>query len=494
WWAGVGGYGAGPRAHRLSCRRGAGAPRESAYQDYILADCKASEVKEFTAEFLEQVLESSEWRAAWHTNVFTCVKELLDLKEHWLQELWVVFDDSGVFDQTALAIVHVRFSYQNIWRSWAEEEEEEYDYFVRGVEPRLRLHYDILEDQENVSMLEGLKLYSEIEQLKRKLKLIENLLLRYVFGYQKNANIQAKRIRPNGQKVTHVVSSTMTTGLLDKLCPEPCKEEIEIQFHSDPLSAVNACYEGNTVVVCPGHYVVHGTFSTADSIDLKGYGLPDDIVIEKGGKGDTFVGCTGVDIKISSIKFVSHDAVEGILIIHHGKTTLENYSVKLQESQDRCEEGILIKDFLDEHYDIPKISVVNNVIHNNEGYGVVLVKPTIFSDLQENAQDETEENKALKVQTSGETDVAERVDLEELIQCATGKMELYVRADLSEQVESNCEILLPPHKKGQMKKKRLSELGITKADDNLMSQEMFVSIVGNQFKWNGKGSFGTFLF
>lgn len=44
-----------------------------------------------------------------------------------------------------------------------------------------------------------------------------------------------------------------------------------------------------------------------------GYGLPDDIVIEKRGKGDTFVDCTGADIKISSIKFVQHGAVEGIL-------------------------------------------------------------------------------------------------------------------------------------------------------------------------------------
>jgi hypothetical protein len=46
-------------------------------------------------------------------NTFTleCVKELLDLKECRLplQELWVVFDDSGVFDQTALAIEHVRW-------------------------------------------------------------------------------------------------------------------------------------------------------------------------------------------------------------------------------------------------------------------------------------------------------------------------------------------------------------------------------------------------
>ncbi|XP_022374419.1 SHC SH2 domain-binding protein 1 isoform X3 [Enhydra lutris kenyoni] len=514
--------------------------RFRAYQDYILADCKASEVREFTAEFLEKVLEPSGWRAVWHTNVFEvlvevtdvdfaalkavvrladpylcesqvssftleCMNELFDLKEHRLplQELWVVFDDSGIFDQTALAIEHVRFFYQNIWRSWDEEEEDEYDYFVRCVEPRLRL---------------------------------------YVFGYQKNSDIQAKGIRPNGQKVMHVVSSTMVTGLLrsllrDRLCQEPCKEETEIQFHSDPLSAINACYEGDTVIVCPGHYMVHGTFSIADSIELEGYGLPDDIVIEKRGKGDTFVDCTGVDIKISGIKFIQHDAVEGILIIHRGKTTLENCVLQcettgvtvrtsaefLMKNSDlygakgagieiypgskctlidneihHCKEGILIKDFLDEHYDIPKISMVNNVIHNNEGYGVVLVKPTIFSDLQENVQDETEEDRALKTPTSEEAGTAERVDLEELIQCATGKRELYARSSLSEQVEGNCEIVnelvAASTQKGQMKKKRLSELGITQADDNLMSQEMFVSIVGNQFKWNGKGSFGTFLF
>ncbi|KAM4800954.1 SHC SH2 domain-binding protein 1 isoform X3 [Urocitellus parryii] len=514
--------------------------RFRAYQDYILADCKASEVREFTAEFLEKVLEPSGWRAVWHTNVFEvlvevtdvdfaalkavvklaepyvcdsevntftldCVKELLELKECRLplQELWVVFDGSGVFDQTALAIEHVRFFYQNIWRSWDEEEEDEYDYFVRCVEPRLRL---------------------------------------YVFGYQKNSNIQAKGIRPNGQKITHVVSSTMMTGLLrallrDKLCEEHCEGEIEVQFHRDPLSAINACFEGDTVIVCPGHYVVHGTFSIADSIELEGYGLPDDIVIEKRGKGDTFVDCTGADIKISNIKFVQHDAVEGILIIHRGKTTLENCVLQcettgvtvrtsaefLMKNSDlygakgagieiypgskcilsdngihHCKEGILIKDFLDEHYDIPKISMVNNVIHNNEGYGVVLVKPTIFSELQDNAHDGIEENKALKIQTSEEADAAERVDLEELIQCATGRMELYERTDLSEQVEGNCEIVnelvAVSTQKGHMKKKRLSELGITQADDNLMSQEMFVAIVGNQFKWNGKGSFGTFLF
>uniref|UniRef100_A0A8C6ZU07 SHC binding and spindle associated 1 n=1 Tax=Nothoprocta perdicaria TaxID=30464 RepID=A0A8C6ZU07_NOTPE len=581
--------------------------RFKAYQDYILADCKASEVKEFTSEYLEKVLEPSGWQAIWRTNVFEVlvevvdvecsvlkavvrcsepllcesrvstftsesVRELLELKEHQipLQELWVVYDESGEFDQTALAIEHVRFFYKCIWRTWDEEEEDDFDYFVRCVEPRLRLHYDILEHRvpsglvtdyqnllsqcedlykkfldlrssmsssdsdseiENVSMVEGLKLYEKIEHLKQKLKLIENPLLRYVFGYQKYSGLQAKGLRPTGAKITHVVASTMMAGLLqslirDKLCPESHGEELEIQFHSDPLAAVNACYEGDTVIICPGRYVVDGVFCIADSIELEGYGLPDDIVIEKQGRGDNFVDCTGANIKISNLKLVQHDAVEGVLNVHHGKTTLENcvlqcettgitvrtaaelvmkksdlYGAKgagveiypgsmctlLDNGIHHCKEGILIKNFLDENYDIPKITMVNNMIHNNEGYGVVLVKPTIPSDVKDISA----------VKREGIA-CAEALGHEELPECITADLERYEQAVIAEQAESNYEIAnelgATSAKKSQMHKKRLSELGITEADDNLMSQEMFVSIVDNQFKWNGKGSFGTFLF
>uniref|UniRef100_A0A8B9QED5 SHC SH2 domain-binding protein 1 n=1 Tax=Apteryx owenii TaxID=8824 RepID=A0A8B9QED5_APTOW len=590
--------------------------RFKAYQDYILADCKASEVKEFTAEYLEKVLEPSGWQAIWRTDVFEvlvevvdveysalkaavqlsepflcesqvstftleCMRELLELKEHQipLQELWVVYDESGEFDQTALAIEHVRFFYKCIWRTWDEEEEDDFDYFVRCVEPRLRLHYDILEHRvpsglvadyqnllsqceelyrkflnlrssisssdsdsevENISMVEGLKLYEKIEHLKQKLKLIENPLLRYVFGYRKYSGLQAKGLRPTGTKITHVVSSTMMASLLqslirDKLCPESYGEELEIQFHSDPLAAVNACYEGDTVIICPGRYVVDGVFCIADSIELEGYGLPDDIVIEKWGKGDNFVDCTGANIKISSLKLVQHDAVEGILNVHHGKTTLENcvlqcettgitvrtsaellmknsdlYGAKgagveiypgstctlLDNGIHHCKEGILIKNFLDENYDIPKITMVNNMIHNNEGYGVVLVKPTISFDVKDLSAEKREGN--TQPHPGGERACAEGFRHEELPECVTDELELYEQAEISEQTESNYEIAnelgATSAKKSQMRKKRLSELGITEADDNLMSQEMFVSIVGNQFKWNGKGSFGTFLF
>ncbi|NXB14014.1 SHCBP protein, partial [Rhagologus leucostigma] len=618
--------------------------RFRAYQDYILADCKASEVKQFIAEYLGKVLEPSGWQAIWRTDVFEvlvgvvgvnfsalkavvqlsepflcesqdgsftleCMQELLELKEHQilLQELWVVYDESGEFDQTALAIEHVRFFYRRIWRTWDEEEEDEFDYFVRCVEPRLRLHYDVLEhrvpsglvvdyqsllsqceelyekflnvrnsissndsdsEAENVSMVEGLKLYDKVEHLKQKLKLIENPLLRYVFGYQKYGSLQAKGLRPTGAKVTHVVPWIMTASLLqllarDKLCPESC-EGLEIQFHCDPLAAVNACYEGDRVIICPGHYVVDGVFCIADSVELEGYGLPDDVVIEKQGKGDNFFDCTGANIKISNLKLVQHDAVEGILNVHHGKTTLENcvlqcettgitvrtsaellmknsdlYGAKgagveiypgssctlLHNGIHHCKEGILVKNFFDEDCEAPKITMVNNMIHNNEGYGVVLVRPVMASEMKDaSAQgtkgiflflEETPKTSKSSIprfldciivfeigntqptQAGDDTACAEG-SRQEQPGCVTDELELYKRAETSEQTENNSEIAnvlgATSAKKRQMHKKRLSELGFTEADDNLMSQEMFVSVEGNQFKWNGKGSFGTFLF
>ncbi|KAJ6665940.1 hypothetical protein lerEdw1_000843 [Lerista edwardsae] len=589
--------------------------RFKAYQDYILADCKALEVKEFTAEYLEKVLEPSGWQAVWRTNVFEvlvevvdveyptlkalvrlsepfvcegrgaaftleCMQELLGLKEHQLPltELWVVFDESGEFDQTALAIEHVRFFYEHIWRSWDEEDDDDdFDYFVRCVEPRLRLYYDILEErvplalveeyhrlvsqceelyrqfldlrnrlagsesdseEENVSVVEGMKLCDQIEHLKQKLKLIENPLLRYVFGYQKHSGVQAKGVRPSRTTITHVVSTTMMSSLLqcllrDKLSQDSCNGEVEIQFHSDPLSAVTACYEGDRIVICPGHYVVEDMLRIADSVELEGYGLPDDIVIEKRGKGDAFVECTGANVKISSMKFIQHEAVEGILSVHQGKTTLENCVLQcettgvavrtsaelLMKNSDlygakgagveiypgssctlvgngihHCKEGILIKDFLDECCEIPKVTLVNNVVNNNEGYGVVLVKPA-HSSLAKESSPESLAEQAEAVQSAGDMTT---VGCEGQNKEGRRALESSGSADSAKHPEDNSEIANELSalslKKAHLRKKRLSNVAITEADDDLMGQEMFVSITGNRFNRNGKGSFGTFLY
>ena len=37
--------------------------------------------------------------------------------------------------------------------------------------------------------------------------------------------------------------------------------------------------------------------------------------------------------------------------------------------------GVCVQDFADELDVMPSITMENNVIHNNEGYGVIVVKP-----------------------------------------------------------------------------------------------------------------------
>nr|XP_055064126.1 SHC SH2 domain-binding protein 1 [Misgurnus anguillicaudatus] len=601
--------------------------RFKAYQDYMLGDCKISEVEAFTAEYLEKIVEPCDWQAIWHTDVFDVVVEVVDvdckelkakvelvvpmqcetrgcelteesmkdlleatLHKVPLLELCVVYDESGEFDQTALALEHLRFFYKHIWRKWDEEDEDDdFDYFVRCVEPRLRLYYDILEDRvpaglvaeyhsllglclekfqefsslrsglnsdseselDNVSMVEGLRMYEQLEALKRKLRIIENPLLRYVLGYKVNSGQQscrAKGPRPAGGRVVHLVSASATVHQLqslitDKLMPCYSSEEFEVQFHSDPVLAVSACYEGDVVIVCPGLYNITSSISIVDSIEVEGYGLPDDVVIEKRNKGDAFVESTGANVKLSNLKFIQRDAIEGILCVRQGKLEMENCVMQCETTGvivrsasqltmnmcdlygskgagveiypgsvcslvgngiHHCKEGILIKDFADELDVMPKITMVNNVIHNNQGYGVILVKPgdaTVENSPAEpntadNPEGEEKESEVARVKTDADNDDGDEmpsVELEEEGRTATHSRS--IPPDFTEGNDAiKQELVATSAKKQSLHRSRMKALGGMQADENLLSQEMFISIHGNQFRHNGKGSFGTFLY
>lgn len=108
------------------------------------------------------------------------------------------------------------------------------------------------------------------------------------------------------------------------------------------------------------------------------------------------------------------------------------------------------------------------------------------------------ENKAPRGPPQGEAAEAEGADPEELLGGPARKGGPRPRPGPPGHPEGNCEIVselvAASAQKGRLRRKRLSELGITQADDTLMAQGMFVAIAENQFKWNGKGSFGTFLF
>ncbi|XP_041792091.1 SHC SH2 domain-binding protein 1 isoform X2 [Chelmon rostratus] len=581
--------------------------RFKAYQDYMLGDCKPSEVKAFTADYLEKLVEPCDWLALWSTDIFDVLVEvrdvglkdlkacvglvlplqcdtrgcelteeamnsLLEATQHKvpLQELQVVYDQSGAFDQTALALEHLRFFYKHIWRQWDEEDEDDdFDYFVRCVEPRLRLYYDILEDRvpaglvaeyqslqkscfecfqqfsvlrsglstdsdselDNISMVEGLKLYDQLETLKRKLHIIENPLLRYVLGYKGNARqqcVQSRGLRASGMKVVHVVTASCSTIQLqsllsDRLLPLCSSEDTEIQFHRDPISAVDSCHQGDVVIVLPGSYSVSSSIFLPDSITIEGFGLPDEVVIEKKNKGDSFVESTGADVRLSNIKFIQHDAIEGILCVRQGTLNMENCVLQCETTGvivrtsahltmnmcdlygskgagveiypgsvcsligngiHHCKDGILIKDFADELDVMPSITMENNVIHNNEGYGVIVVKPSdgeqhrVPLDRSEDPAGLTAEYKEqggapANLTSTDSADVPESDNNSTHVGVAsTSGRKWQFSRQLSRNKETSC----------------------SRAVQDLMDHQIFVSIQGNQFRRNGMGDFGTFFY
>ncbi|XP_029354269.1 SHC SH2 domain-binding protein 1 isoform X2 [Echeneis naucrates] len=572
--------------------------RFKAYQDYILGDCKPSEVKVFTADYLEKVLEPCDWLALWSTDVFDVLVEVYDIElkdlkacvrlvypmqcdtrgceltkdsmhslleatqyKVPLQELQVVYEESGRFDQTAMALEHLRFFYKHIWRQWDEEDEDDdFDYFVRCVEPRLRLYYDILEDRvptglvaeyqsllencfqsfqqfselrislspdsdsepDNVSMVEGLKLYDQLETLKRKLHIIENPVLRYVLGYKGNVRqqcVQSRGPRTSGMKVVHVVTASCSTIQLQSLLssrlqPLSSHGNTDIQFHSDPVSAVDSCYQGDVVIVLPGIYSVTSSILIPDSITVEGFGFPDDVVIEKKSKGDSFVESTGADVRLCNIKFIQHDAIEGILCVRQGTLNMENCVLQCETTGvtvrssaclnmnicdlygskgagveiypgsvcnlvsngiHHCKDGILIKDFADELDVMPSVTLENNVIHNNEGYGVILVKPKIQGPARQMAED---------------GQLGRVSDPPSLNSGGSAFAKFKSTGNGNEDDASNS--VRKWHHSLQMSKNKEASCG--RATQELPNHQIFVSIQGNQFKRNCMGDFGTFFY
>uniref|UniRef100_A0A3P8RIK7 SHC SH2-domain binding protein 1 n=1 Tax=Amphiprion percula TaxID=161767 RepID=A0A3P8RIK7_AMPPE len=580
--------------------------RFKAYQDYMLGDCKPSEVKTFTVDYLEKVLEPCDWLALWSTDVFdvlvevrptvthisdlkACVrlvlplqcetkgceltedamKSLLEATQHKvpLQQLQVVYEESGDFDQTALALEHLRFFYKHIWRQWDEEDEDDdFDYFVRCVEPRLRLYYDMLEDRvpagliaeyqsllekcsqcfqqfsvlrsslstdsdselDNVSMVEGLKLCDQVETFKRKLHIIENPLLRYVLAYKGNARqqcVQSRGPRESGVKVVHVVtascSSIQLQSLLSaRLMPLCSSEDAEIQFHREPVSAVDSCHQGDVVIVLPGIYSVNRSISIPDSITVEGFGFPDEVVIEKKTKGDSFVESTGADVRLSNIKFIQHDAIEGILCVRQGTLNMENCVLQCETTGvivrtsarltmnmcdlygskgagveiypgsvcslvgngiHHCKDGILIKDFADELDVMPSITMENNVVHNNEGYGVILVKPNNAKQCSGSVAKMSTTSSSLATSTTTTLTSSSSAGLQP---------EPVANNSIDGDTASSTGQKWPLSRQLSRNK----EMSCSRAVEDLMDHQIFVSIQGNQFKRNGMGDFGTFFY
>lgn len=67
--------------------------------------------------------------------------------------------------------------------------------------------------------------------------------------------------------------------LSDKLLPLCSSEDIEIQFHKDPISVLDSWHHSDVVIALPGIYIVSSSIFFPDSITVDGFGLPDDVAL-----------------------------------------------------------------------------------------------------------------------------------------------------------------------------------------------------------------------
>lgn len=126
-------------------------------------------------------------------------------------------------------------------------------------------------------------------------------------------------------------------------------------------------------------------------------------------------------------------------------------------------------------------------------------EPNLFSsflsDLADEPERERKEAEDTGVKKDG--DMEDDDDVPGLVE-EEGPAITFSRSVPSDFTESNDaikqELVATSAKKQSLLRSRMKALGGMQADENLLSQEMFISIHGNQFKHNGKGSFGTFLY
>uniref|UniRef100_A0ABM0GKQ4 SHC SH2 domain-binding protein 1-like n=1 Tax=Saccoglossus kowalevskii TaxID=10224 RepID=A0ABM0GKQ4_SACKO len=276
-----------------------------------------------------------------------------------LIELYPVFDETGDFYKTALAIEHLRFYFNHIWRGWDDEEEDDFIYVDRHLEPRLKLYYDMqsgtlatetvkkytakLEeykvlyaeltkmrneldcsdsehDISESSLMELTLKYQRIKSYEQSLQVMENPMMRLMISHHESFNGsmpgQSKGPRPDGSVITHIVTERLTVGMLQDLPSDTIIKEYET-----PSCALCSCFDGDTVLIYPGNYPADGFYDLQDSITIMGI---DDIIIDCGQGGDISVDCHATVLTIANLTFVQHGTDEGILCVRHGMTTLDN--------------------------------------------------------------------------------------------------------------------------------------------------------------------------
>ena len=390
------------------------------YWDNILGKCKASEVRTRFAVYVDKFVQKRGWKAIWTcadvdtkmkdnlnilveiVNVFPqnlssevniCVpvvsnpsvtfqeaQALIRERDNYisLTELAPVFDESGDFDQTALALEHVRFFFENLWRDWDLDAEEDYCYAAQHLENRLRLHYDLTQNniskefirkynaslneykQKVVHLRELRKNMSasdseqeldtsdvcilaqkthELEDIVRSLQTMEDPQMRYLLASassKKQAEMGGIRTYP----VTMIVAEKLTAKMTKSL-----PDETIIEHFKSLEEAVECSKMNDSMVIYAGSYNV-GTLVLKNSLSVTGNS---DVTVECDEDDDHFLITRAESIILENIKLIHTSSNSFTLVVEKGKTFLRNCEF-------RCDtEGIMVRQGTELHLENCKV-------------------------------------------------------------------------------------------------------------------------------------------
>ncbi|MED6250116.1 hypothetical protein ATANTOWER_024973 [Ataeniobius toweri] len=143
---------------------------------------------------------------------------------------------------------------------------------------------------------------------------------------------------------------------------------------------------------------------------------------------------------------------------------------------------------------MPSITMENNVIHNNEDYGLILVKPGNGEELShacEREEDPAEDKQEEAVsEPLSSTSSATKQDTQLSSNSAAFQLE---SAGIN---STDGDMASAAGKKWQFGRQlsRNKEVSCSRPVQDLMEHQIFVSVQGNQFKRNGQGDFGIFFY
>lgn len=271
--------------------------------------------------------------------------------------------------EIAAIVENVRFFYEHLRRDWDDEDEgdQAFDAYLRA---RLQLYYDVVTgcvpaplvarynrtmakyivrrkelldyqariqgegEPTNAEAVECWRKYYEVLMLSGLLQIWETLQLRAEGPCFPRVLRRTKGKRDDDSTVMHLVTDMLTPSMLRDF-----KDDTAILQHKTPQSALQQCYEGDTIILYPGVHSGEGFHELTESVTIKGVGKREDIIVEAITYDDLFVNISAANVTIENITFVQAENTEGALRVESGHAIVTDCTFKCDGTGITVREG-----------------------------------------------------------------------------------------------------------------------------------------------------------